>query len=272
MNRLLLAVDGNSLLYQAYHAFFKVNLTTRDGFPTGALKGFFTKFIELLKLEPSHVVVAFDVHQPTFRHERYAEYKLGRKPADEDLKKQMPIVRELLREMGVSVVECPRYEGDDVLGTFSRMAERAGMETLIATGDRDSFQLITDKTKIYYTKDNSVVDEAALMEKYGLQPDRMRDLKALMGDASDHIPGVAGVGEKTALKLLDTYGDLEGVLAHADEVKGKLGACATVRKTRASPIGSVRSPVTRRFRKRSTTVCSHSNRPEKQNSICTNWN
>ncbi len=223
MNRLLLAVDGNSLLYQAYHAFFKANLTTRDGFPTGALKGFFTKFIELLKLEPSHVAVAFDVHQPTFRHERYAEYKLGRKPADEDLKKQMPVVRELLREMGVSVVECPRYEGDDVLGTFSRMAERAGMETLIATGDRDSFQLITDKTKIYYTKDNSVVDEAALMEKYGLQPDRMRDLKALMGDASDHIPGVAGVGEKTALKLLDTYGDLEGVLAHADEVKGKLG-------------------------------------------------
>ena len=223
MNRLLLAIDGNSLLYQAYHAFFKANLTTRDGFPTGALKGFFTKLIELLKLEPSHVLVAFDVHQPTFRHERYADYKLGRKPADEDLKKQMPVVRELLKEMGIAVVECPRYEGDDVLGTFSRMAERAGIDTLIATGDRDSFQLITDRTKIYYTKDNSVVDAAALKEKYGLTPDRMRDLKALMGDASDHIPGVAGVGEKTALKLLETYGDLEGVLAHAQEVKGKLG-------------------------------------------------
>ncbi len=223
MNRLLLAIDGNSLLYQAYHAFFKANLTTRDGFPTGALKGFFTKLIELLKLEPSHVLVAFDVHQPTFRHERYADYKLGRKPADEDLKKQMPVVRELLHEMGVAVVECPRYEGDDVLGTFSRIAERAGLETLIATGDRDSFQLITDKTKIYYTKDNSIVDAAALMEKYGLTPERMRDLKALMGDASDHIPGVAGVGEKTALKLLETYGDLESVLSHAGEVKGKLG-------------------------------------------------
>lgn len=223
MNRLLLAIDGNSLLFQAYHAFFKANLTTRDGFPTGALKGFFTKFLELLKQEPSHVLVAFDVHQPTFRHERYADYKLGRKPADEDLKKQMPVVRELLRDMGIAVIECPRYEGDDILGTFARRAETSGMDTLIVTGDRDAFQLITDHTRIYYTKDNSIVDAAALMEKYGLLPDRMRDLKALMGDSSDHIPGVSGVGEKTALKLLNTYGDLEGVLSHAGEVKGKLG-------------------------------------------------
>lgn len=223
MNRLLLAIDGNSLLFQAYHAFYKVNLSTRDGFPTGALKGFFTKLLELLKQEPSHVIVAFDVHQPTFRHERYADYKLGRKPADEDLKKQMPVVRELLKSMGVAVIECPRYEGDDILGTFARRAEEAGMDTLIATGDRDAFQLITEHTKIYYTKDNSIVDEAALQEKYGLTPDRMRDLKALMGDSSDHIPGISGVGEKTALKLLSEYGDLEGVLSHASEVKGKLG-------------------------------------------------
>ncbi|MBQ6332431.1 MAG: DNA polymerase I [Clostridia bacterium] len=223
MNRLLLAIDGNSLLFQAYHAFFKANLTTRDGFPTGALKGFFTKLLELLKQEPSHVLVAFDVHQPTFRHEKYPDYKLGRKPADEDLRKQMPVVRELLRSMGVAVIECPGFEGDDILGTFARKAEAAGMDTLIATGDRDSFQLITDRTKIYYTKDNSIVDAAALLEKYGLTPDRMRDLKALMGDSSDHIPGVAGVGEKTALKLLSEYGDLESVLSHAGEVKGKLG-------------------------------------------------
>ncbi len=223
MNRLLLAIDGNSLLFQAYHAFFKANLTTRDGFPTGALKGFFTKLLELLKQEPSHVLVAFDVHQPTFRHERYADYKLGRKPADEDLKKQMPVVREILRSMGIAVIECPRYEGDDILGTFARRAEAEGMDTLIATGDRDSFQLITEHTKVYYTKDNSIVDTAVLQEKYGLTPDRMRDLKALMGDSSDHIPGVSGVGEKTALKLLSEYGDLEGVLSHASEVKGKLG-------------------------------------------------
>ena len=223
MKSLLLAIDGNSLLFQAYHAFFKANLTTRDGFPTGALKGFFTKLIELLKPEPTHVLVAFDVHQPTFRHERYADYKLGRKPADEDLRKQMPVVRELLKEMGIAVIECPRYEADDILGTFARMAEANGMETVIATGDRDSFQLITDHTTVYYTKDNSIIDRATLKERYGLSPDRMRDLKALMGDSSDHIPGIAGVGEKTALKLLETYGDLENVLAHASEVKGKLG-------------------------------------------------
>ncbi len=223
MDRLLLAIDGNSLLFQAYHAFYKANLTTRDGFPTGALKGFFTKFLDLLKQEPTHVAVAFDVHQPTFRHERYPDYKLGRKAPDEDLKKQMPVVREILRSMGVAVVECPRYEGDDILGTFARRAEADGMNTLIATGDRDAFQLITDHTRVYYTKDNSIVDAAVLREKYGLTPDRMRDLKALMGDSSDHIPGVAGVGEKTALKLLEEYGDLENVLSHASEVKGKLG-------------------------------------------------
>ncbi len=223
MNRLLLAIDGNSLLFQAYHAFFKVNLTTRDGFPTGALKGFFTKLLELFRQEPSHMLVAFDVHQPTFRHERYADYKLGRKAPDEDLKKQMPVVREILKDMGIAVIECPRYEGDDILGTFARRAEAEGMDTLIVTGDRDAFQLITERTKIYYTKENAIIDAAALREKYGLTPDHMRDLKALMGDSSDHIPGVSGVGEKTALKLLGEYGDLEGVLSHASEIKGKLG-------------------------------------------------
>lgn len=220
---LLLAIDGNSLLYQSYYAFFKANLTTRDGFPTGALKGFFTKLLELLKRGPTHVLVAFDVHGPTFRHERYAEYKAGRTPPTEDFLKQLSEIRTLLPKMGVAVIECPGYEADDILGTFSRKAEDAGIDTLIVTGDRDSFQLITPHTAVYYTKDNTEMDETALMERYGLTPDRMRDLKALMGDASDNIPGIAGVGEKTALKLLETYGDLESVLAHADEIKGKLG-------------------------------------------------
>ncbi len=219
----LLAIDGNSLMYQAYYAFFKANLTTRDGFPTGALKGFLTKLFELLKNEPTHVLVAFDVHAPTFRHEKYSDYKAGRTPPTEDLLKQLAEIRVLLPKMGISVIECPGFEADDILGTFSRKAEAAGMEALIVTGDRDSFQLITPHTSIYYTKDNTVIGEQELKERYGLIPDHMRDLKALMGDASDNIPGIAGVGEKTALKLLDTYGDLDGVLAHADEIKGKLG-------------------------------------------------
>lgn len=223
MSEFLLAIDGNSLLYQAYHAFYKVNLTTKDGFPTGALKGFFTKLMELLKLEPTHVLIAFDVHAPTFRHERYADYKLGRKAPEDDLKQQMRVARELLKEMGIAVAELERYEADDLLGTYAGLAEQADMDVLIATGDRDSFQLITERTKIYYTKDNSIMDANALHERYGLSPDRMRDLKALMGDSSDHIPGIAGVGEKTALKLLETYGTLAEVLDHAHEVKGKLG-------------------------------------------------
>ena len=222
-NPLLIAIDGNSLLYQAYYAFFKANLTTRDGFPTGALKGFFTKLAELWKREPSHMLVAFDVKGPTFRHQRYAEYKAGRTPPTDDFLKQLAEMRTLLPKMGIAVIECPGYEADDILGTFAKKAEREGLETLIVTGDRDSFQLITPHTKIYYTKDNSEIDEAALLERYGLAPDRMRDLKALMGDASDNIPGIAGVGEKTALKLLGQYGDLEGVLSHGDEIKGKLG-------------------------------------------------
>ena len=221
--KLLIAIDGNSLLYQSYFAFYKANLTTRDGFPTGALKGFFTKLLELWKREPDYMLVAFDVHGPTFRHEKYDAYKAGRPAPTEDFLKQMAELHTLLPKMGVRIVECPGYEADDVLGTFSRMAAAEGVHTLIVTGDRDSFQLITPETKIYYTKDNSEIDEAALFERYGLVPDRMRDLKALMGDASDNIPGIAGVGEKTALKLLGEYGDLEGVLSHADSIKGKLG-------------------------------------------------
>ena len=220
---LLIAIDGNSLMYQSYYAFFKANLTTRDGFPTGALKGFFTKILELMKQEPTHMLVAFDVHKPTFRHQKYDAYKAGRTPPTEDLIRQLEEVRLLLRQMGIAVIECPGYEADDILGTFSRMAESEGMDALIVTGDRDSFQLITEHTRIYYTKDNSVIDEETLNSRYGLRPSQMRDLKALMGDPSDNIPGIAGVGEKTALKLLEAYGDLDGVLAHADEIKGKLG-------------------------------------------------
>lgn len=222
-NNLLIAIDGNSLMYQSYYAFFKANLTTRDGFPTGALKGFFTKVLELLKQEPSHLLVAFDVHEPTFRHQRFDAYKAGRTPPTEDLIKQLDEVRFLLKQMGIAVIECPGYEADDILGTFSRKAEEEGMDTLIVTGDRDSFQLITAHTRIYYTKDNTVIDEEKLALRYGLKPAQMRDLKALMGDSSDNIPGIAGIGEKTALRLLESYSDLDGVFAHSGEIKGKLG-------------------------------------------------
>ena len=148
----------------------------------------------------------------------------------------MPILKDLLREMDIAVVECSSYEADDILGTLSRRAEKAGLDVLLVTGDRDALQLTTDHTHVLLTKkgitDTVEYDPETLKEAYGLTPDHMRDLKALMGDSSDNIPGVPGVGEKTALKLLESYGDLDGVYAHKDEIKGKLGE--RVRENEAS--------------------------------------
>ena len=221
----LIAIDGNSLLHRAYYAL--PAMTTAQGVPTGALHGFLSMLLRLVNQNPDYLVVAFDMHIPTFRHEAYDAYKAGRKATPDDLRAQFPMLRELLTEMGVAVCECPRYEADDILGTFSRMCGRAGVDALLVTGDRDALQLIDATTHVLLTKrgvtDTVEFDEAALLEAYGLTPDRMRDLKGLMGDNSDNIPGVPGVGEKTALKLLGEYGDLESVLAHADQVKGKLG-------------------------------------------------
>lgn len=221
----LIAIDGNSLLYRAYYAL--PDMTTRDGTPTGALHGFLMMLLKLADTDPSHMVVAFDVHEPTFRHKRFDEYKAGRRETPEDLRRQFPLLQALLREMGIAVCEQPGYEADDILGTFARRAEERGMASLLVTGDRDALQLVTASTHVLLTKrgltETVEYTPELLMEQYGLTPDRMRDLKGLMGDASDNIPGIPGVGEKTALKLLGTYGTLESVLEHAGEIKGKLG-------------------------------------------------
>ena len=221
----LIAIDGNSLMHRAYYAL--PDMTAGDGFPTGALHGFLSMLLKLIKTEPDYLVVAFDMHGPTLRHAFYADYKAGRKATPEDLQAQFPELKQILTEMGVAVCECPRYEADDILGTFARMCDEAGVSALLVTGDRDALQLISDSTHVLMTKkgitDTVEYDKAALMEAYGLPPERMRDLKGLMGDSSDNIPGVPGVGEKTAKKLLDEYGTLENVLAHGAEVKGKLG-------------------------------------------------
>ncbi len=221
----LIAIDGNSLMHRAYWAL--PNMTTKDGFPTGALHGFLNMLLKLTEREPNYLVVAFDMHMPTFRHESYAEYKAGRKETPDDLRAQFPVLKELLAEMGVAVCECPRFEADDIIGTFAKRCEAENIDALLVTGDRDSLQLIGDRTHVLMTKkgitETIEYDAKTLFSEYGLSPERMRDLKGLMGDASDHIPGVPGVGEKTALKLLAEYGDLENVLLHASEIKGKLG-------------------------------------------------
>ena len=221
----LIAIDGNSLLHRAYHAL--PPMTTRAGTPTGALHGFISMLLKLVERNPDYLVVAFDMHGPTFRHEQFSEYKAGRKETDEDLRAQFPLLKELLSAMGIAICETPRYEADDILGTFSRLCEAQQIEALLVTGDRDALQLIDEHTHVLMTKkgisETIEFDRAELMEQYGLEPDRMRDLKGLMGDNSDNIPGIPGVGEKTAMKLLADYGTLENVLAHAGEIKGKLG-------------------------------------------------
>ena len=235
MDHPFIIIDGNSLMYRAFFA-LQSPMNSRDGTPTGALHGFLGMLLKLIDRKPSHVAVAFDVHGPTFRHLKYDEYKAGRRPTPDDLRTQMPILKDILREMGIAVVECPSYEADDILGTLSRRAEQAGLDVLLVTGDRDALQLTTDHTHVLLTKkgitDTVEYDPQTLKEVYGLTADHMRDLKALMGDSSDNIPGVPGVGEKTALKLLESYGDLDGVYAHQDEIKGKLGE--RVRENEAS--------------------------------------
>jgi len=221
----LIAIDGNSLMHRAFYAL--PAMTTREGFPTNALHGFLSMLFKLAERKPDYLVVAFDMHGPTFRHEQYEEYKAGRRETPDDLRLQFPVLKELLGQMGVAVCETPKYEADDILGTFAKRCEAEGVDALLVTGDRDALQLIGEHTHVLLTKkgisDTVEFDSALLKEKYGLEPDRMRDLKGLMGDNSDNIPGIPGVGEKTALKLLGEYGTIDGVLSHADEIKGKLG-------------------------------------------------
>ena len=221
----LIAIDGNSLMFRAYYA-IQTAMTSRDGVPTNALHGFTSMLIKLIEMQPDHMLVAFDMHGGTFRHDTYPEYKAGRRATPEDLIPQIAALKELLTAMGIKVCECFRFEADDILGTIARKAEEEGLPALIVTGDRDALQLISENTHVLLTKkgitETVEYDEARLMEDYGLTPKRMIDLKALMGDGSDNIPGIKGVGEKTAKGLLEKYGDLEGVLSNAQNEKGAL--------------------------------------------------
>ena len=218
----LLLIDANSIIHRAYHAL--PNLRTSKGAYTGAIYGFLTIFLRIVKeLSPTHVAAAFDLKAPTFRHKLYPPYKATRKPMDAELAEQFEPLKELLALMKVPVVSKEGYEADDILGTLSAHAEE---ETVILTGDRDSFQLVSPTTRIYWTKkgvsDVEIVDLDRLAAD-GFTPQSFIDFKALRGDPSDNIPGVPGVGEKTARSLLEQYKTLDEVLDHANEVKGKLG-------------------------------------------------
>lgn len=220
----LIAIDGNSLMYRAFYAIKE--MSTRDGKATNALHGFLSMLLKLAAENPDYMAVAFDVRGKTFRHDSFSEYKATRKPMPDELAEQMQAIKPILRAMNICICECPGFEGDDVLGTLSRIAEKNGTATLIVTGDRDALQLINGHTHVLMTRkgitDTTEFDEAALLEQYGVTPSGIIDLKGLMGDSSDNIPGIPGVGEKTALKLINKYGSLESVLEHCDDEKGAL--------------------------------------------------
>ncbi len=218
----LVLIDGNSLINRAFYAM--PVLTTKKGEFTNAVYGFMNMFFKMLDSEkPTAVAVAFDLKAPTFRHKMYAEYKGTRKPMPEELRPQIPMLKDLLRLMGVTVVELEGWEADDIIGTI---AKKTSVPTVIITGDRDSFQLVDEQTEVHFTKrgitDVDVLDADNFTQKTGITPSQVIDLKALMGDSSDNIPGVKGVGEKTALTLIQTYGDIDNLYSNLSELKGKL--------------------------------------------------
>ena len=222
----VLLVDGYSLIFRAFHAL--PLMVTKDGTYTNAVHGFFSMLLKALgDYRPEALCVMLDVHAPTFRHTLYPDYKGTRKPMPEELRPQLPLMREVLKAMHIDSFEMEGYEADDLLGTAARLANEQGYAAYVLTGDRDSLQLAGGDTRIILTKtgisENLLLDAEGVKEHYGYRPDQVPDMKGLMGDSSDNIPGIAGIGEKTALKLISQYGSLDEVLAHADEVKGKLG-------------------------------------------------
>ncbi|MCB1003760.1 MAG: DNA polymerase I, partial [Acidimicrobiales bacterium] len=223
----LLLIDGNSLTYRAFFA-LPTDLATASGQVTNAVFGFTSMLVNLLRdHRPDHVAVAFDRPEPTFRHERVATYKANRDAAPDLLRQQMGLVRQVVETMAIPIVELAGFEADDVIATLAEQAAAGGDHVIIVTGDRDSYQLVRDPSvQVLYNKrgvsDYALYDEAGIQERTGVRPVDYVTYAALRGDPSDNLPGVPGVGEKTAAKLVNTYGDLDGIFAHLDELTPKL--------------------------------------------------
>jgi len=225
--RTLAVIDGNSLLHRAFHG-LPPTMTAPDGRPTNAVFGFTSMLVKMAAdLKPDAIVVAFDRGKPAFRTEALACYKVQRPPTADELRVQFPMVKEVITALGVPIVEVDGWEGDDILGTLAVRGAAAGMRVLLVTGDKDALQLVNDDVQVVSTKkgitDIVVYDADAVIERYGIGPGQVADFLGLKGDTSDNIPGVPGVGEKTAAKLLQEYGTLDAVLEHSGEIKGKLG-------------------------------------------------
>ncbi len=226
----LVLIDGNSILNRAFYGIMGSKmLTTKDGKYTNAVYGFLAILFKVLDdTKPDYIAVAFDLKAPTARHKMYEGYKANRKGMPNELAEQMPIVKEVLTDMNITIIEKETYEADDILGTLSKRAEQEGIDVVIVSGDRDTFQLASNKVtiRIPHTKvgktEVDYFDEEAIIEKYGIKPVQLIEVKGLMGDTSDNIPGVAGIGEKTALELIKTYGTIDNLYKAIEEGKDTL--------------------------------------------------
>ncbi|WP_195987568.1 DNA polymerase I [Clostridium sp. D53t1_180928_C8] len=223
MERLLI-LDSNSLLNRAFYAI--PPLTNSEGIHTNAVYGFTNMLFKMKEeIKPDYIVAAFDRKAPTFRHKEYEDYKAGRKKMPPELAEQFPLIKEVLNLLAINIYEIDGFEADDIIGTLAKFAESNGIEVFVVTGDRDALQLASDNIKVVITKkgvtETAVYNREAFEAEFGVTPTQYIDVKGLMGDKSDNIPGVPGVGEKTAFKLISTYGSMEGVLSHIDEISGK---------------------------------------------------
>ena len=230
----LVLIDGNSIINRAFYGIMgSKTLMTKDGTYTNGIFGFLAIYFKILEdINPEYVAITFDLKAPTKRHELYEQYKGNRKPMPEELAVQMPILKEILRAMQIDIIEKEGYEADDILGTLAKFGKKQKLDVTILTGDRDAFQLIEDgiKVRIPRTKMGKTENQDYTLEKikeeYGISPKKLIEVKGLMGDSSDNIPGVPGIGEKTALELVKKYSSIDKLYEklenNEDDIKGKL--------------------------------------------------
>lgn len=217
----LCLVDGTALVYRSHYAFIRRPLVNSEGKTVSAVYGFASSLIKLLnELAPSHIVVAFDRPEPTFRHEAFEDYKATRDPMPDELVDQLETIRELVDSFGIPVVEEPGYEADDLIGTLASAAKGSGIKTVIVSGDKDFFQLVDEMVTVLDPAKDVEYDAAGVEEKFGVPPSQVIEVLGLMGDASDNVPGVPGIGKKTALDLISRFGTIEGVLEHIEDISG----------------------------------------------------
>lgn len=218
-------VDGSAIVHRAYHAMPSF-MSTSKGVPTGAVHGFFSMFLKLVQeLHPGYIVVAFDRPKPTFRQQMYVGYQAQRPKMESDLSDQFGMIIKILDKAKIVQIGLDGYEADDIIGTLSHRANKEGVLTYIVTGDRDMLQLVDDDTRVLMPvkgiSEVKIFDEKDVVEKFGVKPAQVVDLKGLMGDASDNYPGVPGVGPKTAMGLIETYGNFDNIYKHLDEIAVK---------------------------------------------------